>query len=272
VKIPGSGEHQVTRITGTAFHDKESLKKFVKKFEEAKKIDHRHLGKEKDLYLLEKTPIWLPKGMKIRETHTDWWKKEHLAQGYSLVKAPSHRDVFNHFKHSNRDFPVRYAEISEKSHTREHGLQNSLTNSSIYTHDTATTFCLKEQVGQEINKSLQFIRKTSNILGFGYQWYLVAQNNRDKAIEPLVEGLKQSGISYTTEVHKALGSKSPRIEVRWADFLGREWLGQTLSLEYHDNIAMITRSVFSSLERCIALLVEHYAMTKENVAEPFEQQ
>ena len=265
------GELHVTRITGTAFNDRETLKKFIKKLEEAKKIDHRLLGKEKDLFLLDKAPVWLPKGMKIRETLTHWWKNEHLTQGYSLVKAASHRDVFKHFKPSNREFPLRFAEISEKSHTREHGIQNSLLNSPAYTHDTATTFCLREQVSEELNKSLQFIRKTSNILGFGNQWYLVTQSNRDKAIEPLTEGLKQSGISFTTEAHKAFGNKSPRIEVRWADFLDREWVGPTLSLEYHGDVATITRSVFSSLERCIALLVEHYAMTKENVAESFEQ-
>jgi threonyl-tRNA synthetase len=250
VNIPGSGLITVTRIAGTAAHDKDHLKKFIKRLEEAKLNDCRRLAEEKDLFLVGNPTIWLPKGMKIRETITSWWKKEHLAQGFSLVKASSHPDIFKHFNHSNKDLPVRYAEISES--------------------DTATTFCLKEQVSDEINKSLQFILKTSNILGFGSQWYLVAQNDRDKAIEPLIEGLKQSEIPFSTETYKTSGKKGPRIEVRWVDFLGREWLGPTLTIEYRDNIAIITRSVFSSLERCIALLVEHYAMTKENIGESFE--
>lgn len=286
--VPGSGELEVTRISGTAFNDKDTLKKFVKKLDEAKKIDHCKLGKEKDLFLIEKNVIWLPKGAKIRETLIQWWKKQHLQQGYTFVKAASHADVFRHFNHSYRNLPVYYAEISDKSFPKEQGIAYSLLNSHIYTHDIATTFCTPEQVIDEINKSLQFIRKTSTILGFGHQWYLVTQNNRDKAIEPLVEGLKQNGINFATEMHKAPGSRCPRIEVRWVDFLGREWAGPTLTLDYHstkvdglryqasDNTVqhpvMITRSVFGSLERCIALLVEHYALQKENVAESFEQQ
>ncbi len=181
-------------------------------------------------------------------------------------------DIFRHFNPSNADLPVRYAELSEKTLPKEQSVDHSLLKCQIYTQDIATTFCTKEQVSDEINKSLQFIRKTSNILGIGNQWYLVTQNNRDKAIEPLVEGLKQCGITYSTEMIKKSGNRGAKIEVKWVDFLGREWLGPTLTLENHGDIAVITRSVFGSLERCIALLVELHALQKENIAESFEQQ
>ncbi len=90
INVPGSGVLDITRITGTAFHDKDTLKKFIKKLEEAKKHDYRKLGEQRNLFLLENSPIWLPKGTQIREKMTDWWKKEHQNQGYSFVKANSH--------------------------------------------------------------------------------------------------------------------------------------------------------------------------------------
>jgi threonyl-tRNA synthetase len=287
VTIAGSGNLEVTRIAGTAFHDKDTLKKFVKKLEEAKKYDHVKLGKEKNFFLMGKMPVWLPRGVAIRETLIQWWKREVLGLGYSFVKATSHTEVLRHFTSSYKNLPVYYAELTDKNSIVEQEMPETLFNAPVYTHDIATTFCTPDQVKEEINKSLQFIRKTSTILGFGHQWYLVTQNNRDKAIEPLVEGLKQSGIDFSTEIHKASGVRGPRIEVRWVDFLGREWAGPTLTLDYHSSkvdlsyqtsdskvqhLVMITCSVFGSLERCIALLVEHYALQKENVAQSFEQQ
>lgn len=201
---------------------------------------------------------------------------------YSLTKAPQHALLFKSKLHSYRELPIRYCEFNEfYDQSKESHLWGLLCARSFMV-DSSYVFCTAEQVLNELISSLQFIDKSFKIFGFETQWYLRPKNldargsakKRDESQDSLVEALKICGFNYTLDKEgKAL--YGPIVEVRFSDALGREWKGPYVYIDqYHPKkfglhyqgqddrmhtAYMIGRSMFGSIERLIAILIEHYA-------------
>lgn len=316
-----AGDDDIFVVTGTAFPDSKSLKKFLKRVEEAKKRDHRTLGSELQLFsrikeINEHELSWLPAGAFLKETLKDWWRKEHLAQRFLPVSTPRvvknsvlkkysassegedlhviklahgfsfadtleplHALLFRSTPHTIQDLPVRYSEWAEMSvspSVASDGLFQPITSNVGLTN----TFCSEEQVLTELISSLRFIEKTVNMLGLEYQWTLLSRGHKfagtiakwDKTLEWMTSALQECKCSYTVEPSDR-AFNGPRIILRMKDALGREWDGsfigidlnqpERFSLSYRGADGkehtpyMIVRSMFGSLERCIAVLIEH---------------
>lgn len=307
------GEDHTFRVRGTAFSDKRALKNFLKNFEEAKKNDHRVLGRELQLFSQiddagKEGWFWLPKGARIREALIEWWRSLHLAQSFQFVKTPRivkssflknksasvkfeddlviasdldamHAKLFRINQHSYRELPMRFLEAAEIFHYESASTQG-LFKSQSTTIDKASSFCLPSQVNDELISSLQFIEKTVNIWGFEYQWYLTLRGtkfagtieNWDRLIKSMKDALDTSKHHYLID-SSGVSFNGPRILVRIKDALGRVWDGPYIEVNLNHSESsglryqgadgemhmpyMITRSMFGSLERFIAILLEN---------------
>ncbi len=195
--------------------------------------------------------------------------------------APLHAAIFRSKACSQADLPIRYAEISESFfHGRASDLWGMLT-ARVYSSEDGTIFCSPSQVESELISSLQFIIKTINMFGFEYRIYLSlpTENYRgtlthwDKSIDWIKQSLSKKGLTYHEDKHIA-SLFGPRIDIRFVDSLEREWQGPCIGFnlfcperfglfyqgvdgKMHTPI-MIERSIFGSLERFVAILVEHY--------------
>ena len=206
-------------------------------------------------------------------------------QSYDLspTKAPLHAMIFKSKLHPYKELPIRYCEHGQVyDHSKEKHLWGLL-RSRVFTTDSASIFCTQEQVLNELISSLQFIDKTFKIFEFETHWHLIAQNQNSLGISKkrweesqnsLVKALKMCGFNYTLE-DEGQALYGPTIEVRFNDALGREWKGPHVYIDLHhpekfglhyqgqDNRmhvpVMVGRSMFGSLERLIAILIEHYA-------------
>jgi threonyl-tRNA synthetase len=181
-----------------------------------------------------------------------------------------------------QELPLRLAEISERFESLKEIEINGLHQSRVYTADNIEVFCQEEQVQQELISYLQFFDKTFRILDFEYQWYLVALRSKASIGTPaewkqnaawLTKALDASGFSYHHE-NRQSANQGPRIELRLRDPLDREWVASWLEinalctkqfdLRYQGNdskmhrLVMISGSLYSSLERLVALLIERY--------------
>lgn len=326
--IPIHGTASVVRLKGTAFPDDMSLKAFLKTMEQAKKRDHRRLGKEFDLFDTNDDTgagfwVWYPHGATIREQLLDWWRIEHRRGGFlpvvtpRVVKAsflrntgwydipgarektlptfsldgqeyvatpttsPLHAAVFRTRFHSYRELPLRYAECGN---LYEHGKSNALhgmLKARAYLSDDATIFCTPEQLKNELISSLHFIVRTVRIFGFQHRLTLSARRDRFKgtlgswgeSADRMVEALQEGGFAYDIEESRE-AMNGPRVDVRYKDALGREWTGPSVALDLNlperfglryqgadDEMhvpLMVTRSMFGSVERFVAILVEHF--------------
>lgn len=202
---------QLQRIYGTAFQTKEDLEAYLVKLEEAKKRDHRKLGKELDLFSIteEVGPglvIWHPKGARVRMEIEDFWKKQHLANGYELVNTPhigrsnlwvtsGHLDfykdsmyapmkidnqdyyakpmncpfhimIYNNSLYSYRDLPVRWAELGTVYRYEKSGVLHGLMRVRGFTQDDAHLICAPEQMPAEIRRVLRFCLAMLKAFGF----------------------------------------------------------------------------------------------------------
>lgn len=311
-------EESIFQVTGTAFPDPKSLRKFLKNYEDAKKRDHRLLGKEMGLFSQMDGDewFWLPKGSCLRETLLGLWREGLLAQQFQLVSSPRlirtstlrragaidrdrpgevalengfslpssltplHALLFRAANYSVRDLPVRYMEAAPL-YKNISGSAYGLFNSSSFTAECAHTFCSSSQVSETLISSLQFIEKTVNILGFECQWNLFLRGPKfagtkekwDKALGWMTDALQSCGCEYVTD-SSGSAFDGPRMVVRMKDALGREWEGPFIGIDFNHSEAyglryqgsdgemhipyMITQSLFGSLERFIAVLVEHY--------------
>ncbi|MGM0440407.1 MAG: threonine--tRNA ligase [Chlamydiota bacterium] len=329
IALPHGDEIKVTRLSGTAFHDKAALKKFLKTLEMAKKRDHRKLGRELELFGTHEAAgsgfwFWYPKGSTIRNMLVKWWEDEHAKQGYrwlntpeivkysllkearffdwpegertifpsfdlegreyvaTPLKAPLHALAFKSGLHSYREFPIRYAEFSNIYYNYKSSQQRGMLKGRSYYADVAHVFCTPDQVGEEVISSLQFIDKTIKIFGFEYKFYLAARGrsyagtqSQWKEYEGLfADALSSLGFDYEISEHPH-AFFGPLVFVCFKDALGREWDGpqvgidfnhpECLGLRYQGSDGdmhapmMLTRAMFGSLERYIAILLEHYA-------------
>ena len=201
----------LTRIYGTCFETEAEIEEYLQKIEEAKKRDHKKLGRELDLFMLAPEgpgfPFFLPKGMVLRNTLEDFWRKIHRENGYVEIKTPImlneelwHRSGhWDHYKdnmytttidevdfalkpmncpggmlvykskaHSYRDLPIRMGELGLVHRHEKSGQLNGLFRVSAFTQDDAHIFCLKEQVESEIVNLMKLINKVYSIFGFDY--------------------------------------------------------------------------------------------------------
>ena len=199
------------RIYGTAFDSKEALEQYIKMLEEAKKRDHRKIGKELELFMIAPEgpgfPFFLPKGMVLRNTLEDFWRKKHVANGYQEIKTPMmlneelwHRSGhWDHYKenmyttkidetdfalkpmncpggmlvyknkiHSYKELPLRVGELGLVHRHEKSGELNGLFRVRCFTQDDAHIFCLQEQIESEIVNLINLINEVYSMFGFTY--------------------------------------------------------------------------------------------------------
>lgn len=320
----------LTRIYGTAFETKEELEAYLKRLEEAKKRDHRKIGKELELFTMNQEvgqglTIWLPKGSAIRRTIENYMVAEQTKLGFHHVYSPhiglkslweksGHWDLYREKMYapmkvedtdylvkpmtcpmhiqsytfrprSYRELPFRIAEIASVYRYEQSGELNGLLRVRAFTQDDAHIFCTQEQAVDEFISVFSFIQKLYSKFGFenyrvrlgtrsAKEKYLGGDELWDKAQEKAVEALKKVGADYFISEGDA-AFYGPKADFLIKDALGREWqcgtvqidfmLPSRFGLKYIDSEGkeqtpvMIHRAPLGSLERFLAILIEHYA-------------
>ena len=325
---------QLTRIYGITFPKNTELTEFLEKLEEAKKRDHRKLGKELELFTFSQKvgqglPLWLPKGAALRDRLEQFLKKAQKAAGYQQVitphiankelyvtsghyekygadsfqpirtpdpneefylkpmNCPHHCEIFKSKPRSYRELPTRFAEFGTVYRYEQSGELHGLTRVRGFTQDDAHIFCTPEQVKEEFKKVIEivlYVLKTLSFENFTAQISLRDQENRSKYIGSDENWLKaEQAIIEATEEMKlptkvAYGEAAfygPKLDFMVEDALGREWQLGTIQVDYNlperfeleyigaDNQkhrpVMIHRAPFGSMERFVAVLIEHCA-------------
>lgn len=200
----------------------------------------------------------------------------------SSTKAPGHALTFKSKLHSYRELPIRYCELDVFYEQEKEVHLWGLLRARSYWADSAFIFCRPEQVLEELISSLQFIERTFKIFGFETHWHLIGKNSNSKKVsrnwddsqESLLKALAECGLSHTLEKDEK-ASYGPILEMRFSDAFGRKWKGSYVYIDLHHRSkyalhyqelngqmappVMIGRAMFGSLERLIAILIEHYA-------------
>ncbi len=199
----------LTRVYGTAFYSKEDLKKHLEKIERAKRSDHRVIGKNLDLFTFHEEapgfPFFHPKGMVLQNAILDYWREEHIKEGYQEIKTPvilcnelwktsghwdNYKDnmyfveidqcdyaikpmncpgaiiIYKSNQHSYREFPIRYAEMGLVHRHEKSGVLHGLFRVRNFTQDDAHIFCLEEQLRDEIGKIMNLVDRMYKVFGF----------------------------------------------------------------------------------------------------------
>jgi threonyl-tRNA synthetase len=318
----------LSRIYGTAFPSKKELEEHLHRLEEAKKRDHRKLGKELDLFSIDETiggglVLWHPKGARVRYLAEEYWRQEHFANGYDLVMTPHvardslwntsghtsfykesmfsgidiegaqylvkpmncpfHLTIYRHGLRSYRDLPLRYAELGTVYRYERSGVLHGLLRVRGFTQDDAHIFMRRDQVPEELERTLDFCLHILRTFGFtDFKLYLATRPPKyvgtpeawEESERHLFDVLKKSGLPY--EVEPGGGAfYGPKIDLKLRDAIGREWQCSTIQVDFNQperfdltyigqdgakhRVAMIHRALFGSMERFFAVLVEHYA-------------
>jgi threonyl-tRNA synthetase len=296
---------EVTRLIGTAFSNAMELKRFLKAYDYwAKKRDHRQLGPELNLFSLDPKAgdlgcFWHPKGEKLKQLVQKEWQNRLNEDSFLPVSSPAlikkdfvekkkellpslkieeeeyvlasshfshHLSLFNKLNVENERLPLRLVECYTAYTQEEEFRLSGLLRSRSYATDLLTTFCLREQVKEELISSLQFIEKTFRIYSFEAHWYLTVAGQKASKVSQLRQGslwleeaLKSCHIDYATEVSSQGSGFIPRLELRLVDCLGREWRMPSIEvIEFNDpsRPVVIKTSLFDSVDRFIALLIE----------------
>ena len=313
------------RIYGTSFAKKSELDEYLHRLEEAKKRDHRKLGRELDLFDIYEEgpgfPFFLPKGMVLRNILEDYWRKEHKKNNYQEIKTPIilnedlwHRSGhWDHYKenmyftkidegdfaikpmncpggmlaykrklHSYRDLPQRIAELGLVHRHELSGALHGLMRVRCFTQDDAHIFMTPDQVKDEVLGVINMIDSFYKVFGFKYHVELSTRpedsmgsdEQWDLAINSLKDALDTKGMEY--KVNEGDGAfYGPKIDFHLEDSIGRTWQCGTIQLDFQmperfdltyvgpdgerHRPVMIHRVVFGSIERFIAILIEHYA-------------
>tara|TARA_B110000008_G_scaffold52447_1_gene51663 strand:- start:57652 stop:59598 length:1947 start_codon:yes stop_codon:yes gene_type:complete len=323
---------QLTRIYGISFPKNKDLIEHLKLVEEAKKRDHRKLGKELELFTFSKRvgiglPLWLPKGAALRERLENFLKKAQKIAGYEQVisphigskelymtsghfqkygsdsfqpietpadgesfllkpmNCPHHCEIYNAKPWSYKELPKRYAEFGTVYRYEQSGELHGLTRVRSFTQDDAHIFCTPNQLNQEFKNVIDLVLYVFNSLGFSdftAQVSLRDKNNTEKYIgtdknwelaeKAIINATKEKGLKYVIEFGEA-AFYGPKLDFMVKDALGRKWQLGTIQVDYNlperfeltykgdDNElhqpVMIHRAPFGSLERFIAILLEH---------------
>jgi threonyl-tRNA synthetase len=325
---------QLTRIYGITFQKQAELTEYLEKVEEAKRRDHRKLGKELDLFTFSQKvgqglPMWLPKGAALRERLENFLKKAQRKAGYQQVitphignkelyvtsghyekygadsfqpirtpdpneefylkpmNCPHHCEIFKSKPRSYKDLPARFAEFGTVYRYEQSGELHGLTRVRGFTQDDAHIFCTQDQVKDEFKKVIDivlYVLKTLDFQNFKAQIslrdqvdrkkYIGAEENWVKAETAIIEAAAEKNLPTVVEYGEA-AFYGPKLDFMVQDALGREWQLGTIQVDYNlperfeleytgaDNgkhrPVMIHRAPFGSMERFVAVLLEHCA-------------
>ena len=323
---------QLTRIYGISFPKQKELTEYLALLEEAKKRDHRKLGKELDLFTFSKKvgqglPLWLPKGAALRERLENFLKSAQKKAGYEQVisphignkelymtsghyekygadsfqpietpaegetfllkpmNCPHHCEIYNARQWSYKDLPKRYAEFGTVYRYEQSGELHGLTRVRGFTQDDAHIFCMPNQLDEEFKKVIDLVLYVFSSLGFEDftaqvslrdpekpEKYIGSDENWDLAEQAILNAAKEKELNYVVEYGEA-AFYGPKLDFMVKDALGRKWQLGTIQVDYNlperfeltykgsDNElhrpVMIHRAPFGSLERFVAILLEH---------------
>ncbi|MCL2077825.1 MAG: threonine--tRNA ligase [Oscillospiraceae bacterium] len=315
----------LSRIYGTAFPKASQLETHLARLEEAKKRDHRKLGKELSLFMLTDEgigfPFFMPNGMILRNLLIDYWRELHTEAGYKEVSTPAMltRDLWErsghwaHYSqniytseidganyaikpmncpggilvymsspHSYREFPLRIGELGLVHRHEKSGALHGLMRVRCFTQDDAHIFMTKEQIKDEIKNVTKLIDEVYSGFGFNYhielstmpEDHMGSEEDWEIATNALENALKEIGRDYI--INQGDGAfYGPKIDFHLEDSIGRTWQCGTIQLDFQlperfeleyigtdgakHRPVMIHRVVFGSIERFIAILIEHFA-------------
>ncbi len=325
---------QLTRIYGITFPKQKELEEYLVLLEEAKKRDHRKLGKELELFTFSQKvgsglPLWLPKGAQLRERLEQFLKNLQRKAGYLPVitphignvelyktsghfqkygkdsfqpintpiegeqfmlkpmNCPHHCEIYSSKPRSYKDLPVRYAEFGTVYRYEQSGELHGLTRVRGFTQDDAHLFCRPDQIKDEFKSVIDIVLHIFRILDFknytaqislrdpeNKEKYIGSDENWQKAENAIIEAAAEKGLQTTVEIGEA-AFYGPKLDFMVKDALGRKWQLGTIQVDYNlperfeleytgsDNQkhrpVMIHRAPFGSMERFVAVLLEHTA-------------
>jgi threonyl-tRNA synthetase len=323
---------QLTRIYAITFPKDKELKEYLHKLEEARKRDHRKLGKELELFAFSERvgaglPLWLPKGTALRERLEQFMRRAQVKAGYLPVvtphigakelyvtsghyekygadsfqpiktpnpgeefflkpmNCPHHCEIYKTKPRSYRDLPLRLAEFGTVYRYEQSGELHGLTRVRGFTQDDAHIFCRQDQVKDEFIKVIDLVLYVFRALGFedytaqislrdpeNKQKYIGTDENWAAAERAIQEAAVERGLRTVTELGEA-AFYGPKLDFMVRDALGRKWQLGTIQVDYNlperfeleyvapDNSrqrpVMLHRAPFGSLERFVAVLIEH---------------
>jgi threonyl-tRNA synthetase len=325
---------QLTRVYGITFPKQKQLTEYLEMLEEAKKRDHRKIGREMELFAFSQNvgqglPLWLPKGAQLRENLEKFLKNVQRKAGYLPVitphignknlyvisghyekygkdsfqpiqtpaegeefllkpmNCPHHCEIYKTRQYSYKDLPVRMAEFGTVYRYEQSGELHGLTRVRGFTQDDAHIFCRPDQVKEEFLKVMDiilYIFKALDFKDYGVQIslrdpdnkekYIGTDENWEKAEKAIIEAVEEKGIDAEVETGEA-AFYGPKLDFMVKDALGRRWQLGTIQVDYNlpdrfeleytgaDNQkhrpVMIHRAPFGSMERFVAVLIEHCA-------------
>ena len=324
--------NQLTRVYGISFPKQKMLTEYLELLEEAKKRDHRKLGKELELFTFSQKvgaglPLWLPKGAALRSRLENFLKAAQKKAGYEMVmtphigqkelyitsghyekygedsfqsiktpkmdeefllkpmNCPHHCEVYNFKPYSYKDLPKRFAEFGTVYRYEQSGELHGLTRVRGFTQDDAHIFCTPEQLDQEFKEVIDLVLYVFGSLGFenftaqvsirdkqNLEKYIGDAETWEIAEQAIISAAKDKGLDYVIEEGEA-AFYGPKLDFMVKDALGRSWQLGTIQVDYNlpkrfdltykgsDNElhrpVMIHRAPFGSMERFIAVLLEH---------------
>ena len=325
---------QLTRVYGISFPKQKELTEYLELLEEAKKRDHRKLGKQLELFTFSQKvgqglPLWLPKGAALRSRLEDFLKKAQQKAGYEMVitphigqkelyitsghydkygedsfqpiktpkdgeefllkpmNCPHHCEIYNSSQWSYKDLPKRFAEFGTVYRYEQSGELHGLTRVRGFTQDDAHLFCTPDQLDQEFKNVIDLVLYVFGSLGFenftaqvslrdpeNPDKYIGSLENWEKAEQAILNATIDKGLDYKIEYGEA-AFYGPKLDFMVKDALGRQWQLGTIQVDYNlperfeltykgsDNElhrpVMIHRAPFGSMERFVAILLEHTA-------------
>ncbi len=324
---------QMLRVYGISFPKKSMLDEYLVLLEEAKKRDHRKIGKEMELFAFSQRvgqglPLWLPKGAALRNRLQDYLAKIQKKYGYEQVitphignknlyvtsghyakygkdsfqpihtpeegeeymlkpmNCPHHCEIYRTSPRSYKDLPLRFAEFGTVYRYEQSGELHGLTRVRSFTQDDAHLFCTPEQLKQEFLSVMDIINHILGVFGFEYEAqislrdpnnkekYVGSDENWERAERAIVEACEEKGLP-AKQVEGEAAFYGPKLDFMVKDALGRRWQLGTIQVDYNlperfeleytgsDNAKhrpiMIHRAPFGSLERFVAVLLEHTA-------------
>ncbi|HMO61669.1 MAG TPA: threonine--tRNA ligase [Ferruginibacter sp.] len=324
----------LTRIYGITFPSQKELDEYLVMLEEAKKRDHRKLGRELELFTFSEKvgmglPMWLPKGAMLRQRLQDFLQKAQTESGYVPVitphighkqlyvtsghyekygkdsfqpiktpqegeefflkpmNCPHHCEIYKSSPRSYKDLPLRLAEFGTVYRYEQHGELHGLTRVRGFTQDDAHLFCMPSQVKEEFKKVIdivQYVLKSLELNDYTAQIslrdkvdrakYIGSEENWALAEEAIIEAAAEKNLQTTIEYGEA-AFYGPKLDFMIKDAIGRRWQLGTIQVDYNlperfdlsyigeDNNkhrpVMIHRAPFGSMERFVAVLIEHCA-------------
>jgi len=324
----------LTRIYGITFPKQKMLDEYLVFLEEAKRRDHRRIGKELELFTFSQKvgmglPLWLPKGADLRQNLINFLTSVLRKRGYKIVatphignvnlyktsghfekygadsfqpistpqegeqfmlkpmNCPHHCEIYNATPHSYKDLPLRMAEFGTVYRYEQSGELHGLTRVRSFTQDDAHIFCRPDQLREEFKSIIDLILYVFRIMNFNdfsaqislrdpenKQKYIGSDENWEKAEKDIIEAAAEKNL-VTTIVLGEAAFYGPKLDFMVKDAIGRKWQLGTIQVDYNlperfdltyngsDNQkhrpVMIHRTIFGSMERFVAVLIENTA-------------